>query len=416
MNNNILKKLGRLTPIYWATSVSELHSEQKLNRLLRFAKKTCPFYSVVGNGKSKITLLDFPIIRKKDIVGKEGLFVPKHYPRRFLRHISTGGTSGLSLNIHQSIFDSIKENRFVNHAHGLITPWYNKRVAVLRGNKPQDGNFSYSGGTLTLSSYDLNMSTAIKYMQLLNHFKATTLHVYPSAMLLFCKYLLESRQKILLPHLKGILSSSEVLSFQDKRTILNTFPNITLIDLYGQNEHVAFALSKNYEPYKFYNSYGFVELLDTGQKQDENSICEIVGTGFINKAMPLIRYATEDYVAVSPEGRIVSILGRSQDFVVNKNGDVVICMLHNRDNALKNVMGFQYYQDTPGIVEFNVVVNENFCERDKKIIEEDFYLTYGELVQGKVVVVNELIRTPAGKQIRLIQKLRNIEPWNNTAC
>lgn len=125
----------------------------------------------------------------------------------------------------------------------------------------------------------------------------------------------------------------------------------------------------------------------------------------INRGMTLIRYATEDYVTVSDKGQITSILGRSQDYIINREGETAICMLHTRDKTLKNVLEFQFYQDTPGIVEFHVAVNKKFNDTDKKMIEEDFYTTYSDLIRGKVVIVDKIPRTSSGKLKRLIQKL-----------
>jgi len=186
---------------------------------------------------------------------------------------------------------------------------------------------------------------------------------------------------------------------------LDTFKGVTLIDEYGQNEHVALCYSINEGYYNFVKGYSFIELIDTGKKCRNNSVFEIVGTGFINDAMPLIRYGTEDYVEIDSEGNIVSIIGRTQDFILNQEKELVPCIVLTREQTLKNVLRSQFFQDQPGKLEYRVVVNNDFNEIDVEAILFDINRAFGGKIVPQVKIVEQIERKKSGKQKRLIQQI-----------
>jgi phenylacetate-CoA ligase len=137
----------------------------------------------------------------------------------------------------------------------------------------------------------------------------------------------------------------------------------------------------------------------------KNKIKEIVGTNINNKGMPLIRYRTEDFVEFDESSNIVSIVGRTNDFVVNKNNDIVPCILVTRQNIMENVLAAQYYQDKIGELIYKIRINEKFSEKDARIIQDEIAGCFQGLMQVTVEPVNDFEKTKNGKHIRLIQKL-----------
>lgn len=407
---NIIKSYYiRHTPLYRST-LKNIRYEQssEVNNLLNYAYKNIQYYNKQWNTIDILKYSNIPYLSKQDIIGRETELISKKYNKKSLIKKSTGGTSGISLNLYKPISDTIIETAFVDYAFSLILPLKELRIGVLRGNKPSKGLFEKQHNQYIMSSYDLSNSNINQYIEYIKENNINCLSVYPTAITIFCKYLLDA--KIEIPEIKGILSSSEILTTESKKVIKQAFPNITLIDLYGQNEHVAFALSINAEPYKFYAQYGFTEFLDTGINNERgNKICEIVSTGFVNRAMPLIKYRTEDYVEIDPTGNIVSIIGRSQDFLVNKKGELVPCIVLTRDKTLDNVISFQYIQNIVGEVIFRVVANNKFADIDINNIIEDIDNTFSGNIKGRVEVVKHIEKTKAGKQKRLIQNINNIK-------
>jgi phenylacetate-CoA ligase len=121
--------------------------------------------------------------------------------------------------------------------------------------------------------------------------------------------------------------------------------------------------------------------------------------------MPFIRYGTDDYVEIDNEGNIIGIIGRSSDFIINKNQNIVPCIVLTRNESKKNVINFQFYQDTPGILEYRAVVSSQFTEKEREMLVNDLTNSFDNKMACKVVVVSSIERTKIGKQKRLIQKL-----------
>lgn len=176
------------------------------------------------------------------------------------------------------------------------------------------------------------------------------------------------------------------------------------MNYYGQTELVGMAIGIDFEPMQFIGSFSYVELIDVDVQQSGNRLAEIVCTGF-KKSMPLIRYATGDYVEIDSNGNIKSIAGRISEFLIGKNGEVIPCIIVNRADTMKNVILVQYYQDQPGKFIYNVIGNENFGEDDIKAISEDIKLNFGDILEGTIVQVDHIEKTKRGKHRKIIQKL-----------
>ena len=70
-----------------------------------------------------------------------------------------------------------------------------------------------------------------------------------------------------------------------------------------------------------------------------------------------------------------------------------------------NMNNFQYYQCKEGELIFRIVVNDKFSEQEKIWMTEDLNKSFNGLVDCSVEIVDEIERTKAGKQKRLIQML-----------
>lgn len=399
----LIKKIVHFTPLYHKFRRRiKRNIKPNISEVYRSIKNV-PYY--IEKGYCGMQFEKFPILRKSDVLGNERLFISKKISKKLLTRVQTSGSSGISLNFRKTIRNIIKEEAFISHAYSLIGK--NLKIAVLRGNVPSSGIYEYKYRHLLLSSYHLSKQVVLEYLEIIKRYKINCLYVYPTSIHIFCKFLKDIRreQDVKLPNIKGILSSSEILSAEMKDEILELFPDSTLIDLYGQTEHVAFAIAINKGHYHFYESYSIVEYLDTGITNGKNKIMEIVGTNSRNLGMPLIRYGTADFVEIDEQGNIISILGRTNDFVVNSNKNIVPCNFVTRSKSLENVISFQYYQDAIGELVIRAKVTEKFTEHDCKLIDEDIVGCFQNLMQVKVEVVADFEKTRNGKHIRCIQKL-----------
>lgn len=373
--------------------------------VVREAIAHVPYYKNYGRYITDgFDLGKLPVIRKPDISQKEDMFVSDRRNLKRLKQIETGGSTGYSLKLYRSLRDIINGIAMADDVFLRIGT--NLRVAVLRGQKPKKGICEkIDGRTILLSSYNLNQNTVDEYLECLKRYETTCLHVYPSSITILARLIKQKYGKADLPLLKGIFASSEIFDKENKRLVKDVFPGVKIVDYYGHNEQSCCAVAVDDGYFEFNPQCGYVEFADTGERVNGNRIAEIVTTSMMNKTMPFIRYATEDYVELDDMGRVVSVIGRTSDFVVNGRGEIVPCIVLTRDESLLNVISFQYRQSEAGRLDFCVVTNDRFGDRDRQSLLEDLHSSFNGLMECSVVRVDSIARTQIGKQKRLIQKL-----------
>lgn len=410
--NTVLKEFLRKCLRYTPTYLIEYNRIQKpfyMQTLERSVKKSIadvPFYQkyaqyVADNGPFSLDV--FPILRKKDIVGHEYELISNKVCKKLLFKKETGGSSGVSLHLYPSWEVQIKMNCPADYAFSFIGK--NLRTAIMRGSAPDNGAVyqSLGFGNVLLSSYLLSESRLTEYLDALRKYKIECLHVYPSSISILARLIKRYQVTATLPDLKGILASSEIFSAEEKKIVMEAFPGVTIVDYYGMSELTCCAYSINGGNYHFLNNFGYAEFVDTGETVNGHRIAEIIATSISNTTMPLIRYGTEDYVELDAENNVVSIIGRTSDFVLNKKEELVPCIIVPRDESMKNVMNFQYYQPRVGDIVFRVVVSESFSEKERLMLVEDMDNSFNHNMNCDVHVVKDVERTKAGKQKRLIQ-------------
>lgn len=364
-----------------------------------------PYYKDYKSCLSKeFSIKNFPILQKSDLIGNEEKFVSKKKFKLLLRKIETGGTTGESLRLYYNVPLMIKENVSSDYAFSFIGD--HLRIAVFRGIRPSHNKIYQDIGSnkVIFSAYALNDKNIEKYIQVLNDKKINCLHVYPSVLLILIRLIKNKYDRVHLPYLKGIITSSEVLPDSEKKLISQLLPDITLVNYYGLSELCCAAVSINQGYFKF-NNTGYVELIDTGNHiHGNNSIAKIIATSIMNDVMPLIRYDTEDYAEVDPSGNIVSIIGRKSDFLINDLCQPLPCIYLNRNSSFRHVKHFQYNQSEIGKLVFKVSVTKEFNNNDKQLILKDLKDNFSNM-ECNLEIVDDFLLTEAGKFKRVIQEL-----------
>lgn len=379
----------------------------ELELAVRNAIRDVPYYKNYGeyfdDGKFDITKL--PIIRKSDIIDRSEDLVSRKAFRWMMLPKKTGGSTGVSLQLYYSLPTVIRKTVVNDNTMALITS--NPRVGVLRGHRLTNGKVWQRSGMndILLSSYALSSDTVEDYVKAIADNKINVIQAYPSSLYILAKLIKNRYGTAPLPEVKGFVVSSEVFEADKRKLVAEVFPGTKIIDLYGHNELAAFAISVNGAPYEFHRHYGYVEFIPTGEIVNGHRVAEIVATSILNSAMPLIRYATDDYVELDDENRPVAIIGRTSDFVVNKKNEITPCIVLTRSESMQNLTNFQYYQDRPGHLVFRVIPTDEFSEKDVKLLLEDFDKSFNGLMDSEIECVREIPRTEIGKQKRLIQDL-----------
>jgi phenylacetate-CoA ligase len=157
--------------------------------------------------------------------------------------------------------------------------------------------------------------------------------------------------------------------------------------------------------------YGFAEYLDCG-----DGSAELVGTGFYNRVMPLIRYRIGDRVVLKdqPErcacGRSMPIVerveGRLDDYLITLDGRQV--RFAYAFKGVTNVVEAQIIQSKVGEITVVVVPAEKFSQLDRVKIIRNARERLGEDTQVDIQIVGGIPRGPNGKFRAVVCNLQSV--------
>jgi phenylacetate-CoA ligase len=253
---------------------------------------------------------------------------------------------------------------------------------------------------LMMSSYHLSDNTAAEYIRALKDFAPAIIQAYPSSISFLAKFLRSAGWFYDSKTLSGIVTSSETLTDADRQLIESRF-SCKVYDWYGAFERVAAIGTCEESSYHLLSDYSFVEFSPVGNGQ-----FEIIGTGFNNFLMPLIRFRTGDLVELSEQeglckcGRsfpiVQSILGREDDYIKLSDGRRVGRM----DHIFKGLTGIaeaQIVQDEPDCIRILVVPFGEFSAVNRQSLLENVRQRLGPNIGAKVEIVTHIPRTGNGK-------------------
>ena len=178
---------------------------------------------------------------------------------------------------------------------------------------------------------------------------------------------------------------------------------------YGMIEKVAmFFQCGSSDCYHESMEYGVTEFID-----GPNGVPEVVGTGFLNYAMPLIRYKPNDCVKLNVSNQqckcgrglpltVEDFEGRSDDILVTPNGRLLPGVnFYTMMYKIEGVQMFQIIQHSPDAIEVKVVPSVSFNETSMASLREGLCNRIGN-VGIDIKLMNEIERSKTTGKIRCI--------------
>ncbi len=419
--------LAKSDPAY----ATERHVDA-LRAIIRHAHEKSPFYrglidDAFGRGFDFSTLepadlTRLPVLRKEEMraAGEAALTVPKS-------EADPGDTSGSNGEKPFSFFldkdRSAREMAFVYDNWSRVGFREGTPKAVLRGfGLDPKGlyitEWERALRELRLSVFPMTHEDVAHYLDLIDRHRIEYLYGYPSAIELMCRHMCRIGRTPKLP-LKGILPISEPLYPHQRRTIAEVLGPVPIANFYGMSEKVLFAREVDDQgTYDFDPLYGRAELVD----EDGQPITEpgregrLVGTGFLTKSMPFLRYDTEDratLVALPSPGNGMRLRAerltprRKPDFLVAADGYRVVTIDFTPESPryFEGIEEYQFYQDRPGFCTIRYIPTETGTEADAmRIADGLFQRTHGKIVFD-VQRVKQLAGGRAGKRAFIDQRL-----------
>jgi phenylacetate-CoA ligase len=321
---------------------------------------------------------------------------------------STSGTTGAPLSLYQDLHAINRENAFISRQLTWAGLRRGNRRAWMRGDmivpaaqeRPPYWRVNRAENMLMLSSYHLSEPAAPAYLDALAGFDPVVIQAYPSSIGFLAAWMLSTGVRYCGSSLRGIVTSSETLSEIQRLEIESAF-TCRVFDWYGQFERVAAIGTCERGRHHLLTDYSYVEMLPA-----EGGLFELVGTGFNNPSMPLIRYRCGDLVRPAPAGERCAC-GRSFPLIEEVAGriDDPIKLLDGRsvgrlDHLFKGVEGIleaQIRQDRLDTLTMLVVASATFSERTRDTLESNARHRLGDGIALEVRVVDSIPRTRNGK-------------------
>ncbi|MCX6163659.1 MAG: hypothetical protein NTU73_02165, partial [Ignavibacteriae bacterium] len=227
-------------------SYDELLSIQnsKLKNLIKFAYSHNKYYRKVFDNlkikpddiKTTEDLRNLPVLNKKIIRENYELMKSDGYEQFKPRIRATSGSTGEALHF---ILD--RETHSWAHAYMLLA-WYttgyrlgDKIVVISSGSSKTKSDisqriFSFLRNSVDLSSFDVDESEILKYINVINKNRPVLLYGYSSALALLSKYIIDNKVTVYSP--KGIVTTGENLLPHNRERIEKAF-NAKVFDKYG---------------------------------------------------------------------------------------------------------------------------------------------------------------------------------------
>lgn len=271
---------------------------------------------------------------------------------------------------------------------------------------------------LSVDPFQLNDSNFEEFLGKIKGAGVTCLHGYPSLIKMFMERMRMMGDSFAsaCPRGRGqygvreIMLGSEGARLEDIRA-LSEFFGAKVVSWYGLSEKVVLAFDENMSGrFVNYTSYGYPRIINP----DVDGVGEIVGTTFVNPAMPLVNYRTGDYGRIVREdGALIleKIQGRwGKDFVyINKTTKIPTAAINLHGDIQSRIIFYQIVQNEYGRVLVKVLPKARFDAEEirREMLQELAERLKGFEIDCRVVTNDaEFERSKRGKLIMLVQGLQ----------
>jgi len=387
--------------------IKEFQFDQ-LKNILIYASRNVPYYEELFDSVSfnPLAFSDFEEIKKIPFLTRE--LVAQNYDKLISREKikngyyggSTGGSTGSPLNFVLDYDSVYKENAFLYYYRRKLGYKFADRLATFRGIDLNHRTWQYNPmyNETIYSPMGLSKLTIHDYARRINSIKPTFLNGYLSALWFFTKLIDQNNIKLDIK-IKGIFLMSENID-PEQRAFLEDYYKVKSIAHYGHSERCVLAYETGPGDYFFDPYYGYGEQIES---EGDNYL--IVGTGFLNKSMPFIRYKTDDYC--TPVNNHFTIEGKRSTGLglYGYNGEFIVGSSFL--DLFKYFTNYQFIQKEKGKADMLIVSNSEIHEKDIHKIQANIDAHTKGIIDINVKLVDSLILSPRGKFQMYISELQD---------
>jgi phenylacetate-coenzyme A ligase PaaK-like adenylate-forming protein len=401
----------------WSRTDAETWQSDQLRSVMTLAATRVPYYREQWKNldyksvRSAADLRILPRLDKQAIRLNEQAFLVEGLNPKSLWMEKTSGTTGTSLRIYWPMsmlpkFWAVMEVMVRNIAGvGQDIP---RAVMggrpIVRGSagQPPFWRFNRRWRQLYLSSYHVSPDTAEGYIGALQQYGSQWMTGYGSAIAALTESALGAAIQPF--RLGNVIVSGDTL-LPGMRLSIERFFQSKCFDHYGQCEGVAMAMECRNGQMHVIPAIGVLEILrEDGTPCVPGETGEMVATGLLNDAMPLIRYRLGDYAAWAetqncecgnPQPILTNLEGRVDDYLIARDGRK-IGRLSTAVKRSPTIHSAQIVQDEPGHAFLLVRPGEGYRSADSVAVRDDIHERIGSF-SIEIVEVSEIPKTRQGK-------------------
>ena len=272
-----------------------------IREIVEHARGTVPFYK--DYPPTDIARLEdlrrLPVLARETVRQNPERFLSCSTPARLRIPAGTTGTTGANLTVAYTSQLARENWAFLlrQWAWAGIAPrerrvtFFGARVIPAPQAKPPFWTFNLPERQALASIFHLSESTAPDYLRFLRRQQGQVLEGFPSVLGMLADFVLQSGSAI---RMRVVFTSGEPL-YADLRAKIERAFDARIFDTYGMTEYCGQIQECERGQMHLIPEYGFLEILNERNEPagaDEEG--DFVWTGFLNRAMPLIRYRIGD--------------------------------------------------------------------------------------------------------------------------
>lgn len=285
----------------WSLSEIGRYQISALQQVVDHAIRTVPFYSDYRMGvlQSPGDLRHFPVLDRETVLHNQERLLSRDVKRHRRIRAGTTGTTGTSLRV------AYTEAVVANNWAFLLRQWtwaglkprhpritlQGSRIVPAHRDRPPYWAHNVADRQILMSIFHLSEKSAPAYLAFLQEHSGYVLEGFPSTLAILADFALGSGLRI---PMRAIFTSGEPLHSTARAKIQAAFAG-RVFDTYGMTEYCGLIQECERGQMHLAPEYGFLEILDENHEPvapGEDGY--FVWTGFLNEAMPLIRYRIGD--------------------------------------------------------------------------------------------------------------------------
>ncbi len=331
---------------WWTAEHWQSWQRERLAAWLHRAATQVPFYRRYWSSRAGVAnrtpweeLTHWPILEKSFLRDTPTAFLTEGQRPGSLFAEHTSGTTGTPMSLWR---DRLAMRQWYSVCEARFLRWYgvsrHDRWAIMGGQlvapfqqtTPPFWVWNAGLKQLYLSVYHLKQAYLPHYMDALRRYRVKYIYCYPSAVYALAKWLIQTGQAA--PDLDVIITNAEPLFNYQREAVERAF-NCPVRETYGMSEMVLGASECDAGRMHLWPEVGVPEILDAEGLISPTGTGELLSTGLMNGAMPLVRYRVGDRVRLTHPAApcackrglpiLDAIDGREDDVLITPDGRVV---------------------------------------------------------------------------------------------